>query len=69
MGPVPGPSPFPHVTMRHATITGTGSYVPSRVVTNAELSAQLGEDIDAFVRNTLGIAERRWLQQACSPRK
>jgi 3-oxoacyl-[acyl-carrier-protein] synthase III len=49
--------------MRHATITGTGSYVPGRVVTNAELSAQLGEDIDEFVRNTLGIAERRW----CAP--
>ena len=49
--------------MRHATITGTGSYVPARVVTNAELSAQLGEDIDEFVRNTLGIVERRW----CAP--
>ena len=51
------------MTMRHATITGTGSHVPARVVTNAELSAQLGEDIDEFVRNTLGIAERRW----CGP--
>lgn len=49
--------------MRDATITGTGSYVPARVVTNAELAAQLGEDIDDFVRNTLGIAERRW----CAP--
>lgn len=43
---------------RHATITGTGLYVPERVVTNAELSARLGVDIDDFVRNTLGIAER-----------
>jgi 3-oxoacyl-[acyl-carrier-protein] synthase-3 len=45
---------------RHATITGTGSYVPDRVVTNAELSANLGEDIDAFVSGTLGIRERRY---------
>jgi 3-oxoacyl-[acyl-carrier-protein] synthase-3 len=45
---------------RHAVITGTGSYVPERVVTNAELSAALGEDVDDFVRNTLGIGERRW---------
>jgi 3-oxoacyl-[acyl-carrier-protein] synthase-3 len=43
-----------------AAITGTGSSVPERVVTNAELSAALGEDIDAFVSGTLGIAERRW---------
>jgi 3-oxoacyl-[acyl-carrier-protein] synthase-3 len=43
-----------------AIITGTGSYVPSRVVTNAELSQSLGIDIDDFVSNTLGIRERRW---------
>ena len=49
--------------LRHATIVGTGSYVPSRVVTNAELSRTLGEDIDEFVSNTLGIHERRW----CAP--
>jgi 3-oxoacyl-[acyl-carrier-protein] synthase-3 len=49
--------------MRHATITGTGHAVPERVVTNAELSAVLGEDIDAFVSGTLGIRERRW----CAP--
>jgi 3-oxoacyl-[acyl-carrier-protein] synthase-3 len=46
--------------MRHAAITGTGSFVPERVVTNAELSAALGEDVDPFVRGTLGIRERRW---------
>lgn len=47
----------------HAVITGTGSAVPSRVVTNAELSAALGEDIQPFVAGTLGIEERRW----CAP--
>jgi 3-oxoacyl-[acyl-carrier-protein] synthase III len=46
--------------VRSAVITGTGSSVPARVVTNAELSVALGEDIDPFVRGTLGIAERRW---------
>jgi len=49
--------------MRNATITGTGSFVPARVLANAELSAMLGEDIDAFVSSTLGIRERRW----CAP--
>lgn len=43
-----------------AVIKGTGAHVPERVVTNAELSALLGEDIDAFVSNVLGIDERRW---------
>jgi 3-oxoacyl-[acyl-carrier-protein] synthase-3 len=46
--------------MREATITGTGSYFPERVVTNAELSKTLGEDIDDFVSNTLGIRERHY---------
>ncbi len=46
--------------MRDAVITGTGSYVPDRVVTNAELSQILGEDIDEFVSTTLGIRERRY---------
>ena len=45
------------------TILGTGSHVPERVVTNAELSRSLGEDIDEFVSQTLGIRERRW----CGP--
>ncbi|HEX8362862.1 MAG TPA: ketoacyl-ACP synthase III [Longimicrobium sp.] len=49
--------------MRHATIIGTGSAVPARILTNAELSAMLGEDVDAFVSGTLGIRERRW----CGP--
>lgn len=47
----------------HAAVTGTGSHVPERVVTNAELSRRLGEDIDDFVSNTLGIRERR----VCGP--
>ena len=50
-------------TIRHAVITGTGSYVPERVVTNAELAERLGVAIDPFVSETLGIRERR----VCAP--
>lgn len=49
--------------MRHAVITGTGSFVPEKVLTNADLSRMLGEDVDAFVSGTLGIRERR----VCAP--
>lgn len=49
--------------LTQVSILSTGSYVPARVVTNAELSGSLGEDIDDFVSNTLGIRERRW----CGP--
>jgi 3-oxoacyl-[acyl-carrier-protein] synthase-3 len=45
--------------MSAATITGTGIHVPERVLTNAELTEMLGEDIDDFVSNVLGIRERR----------
>lgn len=45
---------------RFAVITGTGSYVPDRVVTNAELAAGLGVSIEPFVSETLGIRERRF---------
>ena len=44
--------------MSHAAITGTGIHVPERVLTNAELTAMLGEDVDDFVSNVLGIRER-----------
>jgi 3-oxoacyl-[acyl-carrier-protein] synthase-3 len=45
--------------MRDGRIIGTGVYVPERVVTNAELSRNLGEDIDEFVATIVGIKERR----------
>ena len=45
--------------MRDAKIIGTGVYVPERIVTNAELSRNLGEDIDEFVSTIVGIKERR----------
>lgn len=51
------------MSARHAAVTGFGWYAPERVVTNAELSARLGDDVDPFVRGTLGIVERR----ICAP--
>ncbi len=44
--------------MRDAKIIGTGVYVPERIVSNAELSQNLSEDIDDFVTNIIGIKER-----------
>ncbi|HKR01219.1 MAG TPA: ketoacyl-ACP synthase III [Pyrinomonadaceae bacterium] len=44
--------------MPYAKITGTGSYVPERVITNEELSRRLGEDINEFVSQVIGIRER-----------
>lgn len=44
--------------MRDARIIGTGIYVPEKVLTNADLSRNLGVDIDEFVTNVAGIRER-----------
>jgi len=42
----------------NANIIGTGVYVPEKIVTNDDLSRILGEDINEFVTNVLGIRER-----------
>jgi 3-oxoacyl-[acyl-carrier-protein] synthase III len=47
--------------MRNGKIVGTGVAVPDKVLTNADLSRMLGEDIDEFVSQNLGICERRVL--------
>ncbi|HEY0547801.1 MAG TPA: ketoacyl-ACP synthase III [Pyrinomonadaceae bacterium] len=44
--------------MRYARIIGTGSYVPAKILTNADLSRMVGEDINEFVSTILGIRER-----------
>jgi 3-oxoacyl-[acyl-carrier-protein] synthase-3 len=49
--------------MAYAKIIGTGSYVPETVITNADLSCALGEDINEFVSEVIGIRERR----VCGP--
>lgn len=45
-------------TMTYARITGTGSFVPKKVLTNDDLSRMLGEDINEFVSQVIGIRER-----------
>lgn len=47
--------------MRNAKIIGTGVSVPEKILTNDELSAMLGENINEFVEKNLGIRERRVL--------
>ena len=44
--------------MAYANIISTGIYVPEKIVTNADLSRILGEDINEFVTHVLGIHER-----------
>jgi len=44
--------------MNTANIISTGIYVPEKIVTNDDLSRILGEDINEFVTNVLGIRER-----------
>jgi 3-oxoacyl-[acyl-carrier-protein] synthase-3 len=44
--------------MPYAKIIGTGSYVPDKIITNADLSCVLGEDINEFVSQVIGINER-----------
>lgn len=44
--------------MPYAKITGTGSHVPEKILTNDDLSRMLGEDIDEFVSQVVGIRER-----------
>ncbi len=49
--------------MRNAKIIGTGVSVPEKIVTNADLSKLLGEDISEFVESNLGIRERQVLDE------
>lgn len=44
--------------MRSAQVLSTGWYVPARTVTNTELEARLGEPVDEWLRENVGIRER-----------
>jgi 3-oxoacyl-[acyl-carrier-protein] synthase III len=46
---------------RNVQILSTGSYVPERVVTNAEVDSLLGEATSEWLINNVGIRERRWM--------
>ena len=47
--------------MRNVQILSTGSYVPERVVTNAEVDALMGESTNEWLLANVGIKERRWM--------
>ncbi len=47
--------------MTRAKITGTGMFVPERVVTNDDLST-LMDTSDEWIRQRTGIEARRWVQ-------
>lgn len=46
---------------RHPQILSTGSYVPERIVTNAEIDALMGESTNEWLLANVGIRERRWM--------
>lgn len=46
---------------RHPQILATGSYVPERIVTNAEVDALMGESTSDWLLANVGIRERRWM--------
>jgi len=49
-----------------AKISGTGMFVPERVVTNDDLAA-LMDTSDEWIRQRTGIAERRWVEEGQGP--
>ncbi len=46
---------------RFAQIISTGSHVPARVITNAEIDILLGEPTSDWLIENVGIQERRWM--------
>jgi 3-oxoacyl-[acyl-carrier-protein] synthase-3 len=48
---------------RYAQILSTGSYVPERVVTNAEVDELLGVSTNEWLIANVGIRERRWMAE------
>ncbi|UOQ75025.1 3-oxoacyl-ACP synthase III family protein [Hymenobacter cellulosilyticus] len=48
--------------MRQSEIAGVGHYVPSRVVTNADIT-ELMETTDEWIQERTGIRERRWFEE------
>lgn len=52
--------------MPNAIISGTGFFVPPRVVTNAEMTT-LYDTSDEWIRERSGIGERRWVAEGTGP--
>ena len=53
-----GPGSYPSGPVRSARITGWGSYVPERVLSNADLE-RIVDTSDEWIRSRTGIRERR----------
>jgi 3-oxoacyl-[acyl-carrier-protein] synthase-3 len=49
-----------------AKITGTGMYVPDRVVTNHDLTL-LMDTTDEWIQQRSGVCERRWIEEGQQP--
>jgi 3-oxoacyl-[acyl-carrier-protein] synthase-3 len=47
--------------MPYPQILSTGSFVPDRIVTNAEVDALIGEPTGEWLLQNVGIRERRWM--------
>jgi 3-oxoacyl-[acyl-carrier-protein] synthase-3 len=56
--PEPRPRTRTHLPKRTVSIIGTGSYLPERILTNAELEKMV-ETSDEWIRSRTGIGERR----------
>ena len=52
--------------LTRARISGTGMYVPDRVVTNDDLAA-LMDTTDEWIQQRTGIQERRWIDPGQTP--
>ncbi len=49
--------------MRNAYIKATGSFAPSRIISNSYFNELLGEDVDTWLVENLNIKERRWCNE------
>jgi len=56
----------PLLPNRTVSIIGTGSYVPERILTNADLEAMVDTN-DQWIMERTGIRERRIAKEANSP--
>ena len=52
--------------MLRSRVAGTGSSLPSRVVTNADLT-QMMDTTDEWIQQRTGIRERRWIEEGQKP--
>jgi len=52
--------------LMRSRISGTGMYVPDRVVTNADLT-ELMDTTDEWIQQRTGIRERRWIEPGQTP--